>query len=397
MTLDSMRLNWSKIFSDFLQSRGEAWVAFSKLVALNPAFSLISEQLENCGRFMVEKGQPLRTPEWFTPNRIIFKGHKIALRKFNAKELGNPIIFVAPEAGHNSHIVDYGPDQSLVQCALNYFPGDVYAVDKLPAGPEHTTYSIDDCILSLKAGIQAIGEPVHLVGLCQGGWQSAIYAAIFPDDIKSLTLAAAPIDFHAGDALISKWARSLPIAYYEQLAQLGGGNMPGSFIVQGFMLMNPYDRFVGDDAALLSNIDDPAFIDRYQRFVQWYNYTQAVPGSMYLQIVKSLFQKNQLIKGELEVLGQRVDLGCIIQPLFLVAGEKDDITPPDQLFAAQHYVGSQSIHKETVPAGHVGVFMGKQVIRDYWSNHLAKLSPGLQPAETSADLPEPRQLQSAWC
>ncbi len=128
-----------------------------------------------------------------------------------------------------------------------------------------------------------------------------------------------------------------------------------------------------------------------------YNYTQSVPGSMYLQIVKSLFQKNQLIKGELEVLGQRVDLGRLTQPLFLVAGEKDDITPSEQLFAAQHYVGSQSIHKEIVPAGHVGVFMGKQVIRDYGSNHLAKLSSSLQPAEVRTDLPEPRQLQSACC
>lgn len=377
MSLDTLLFNWSKVSGSYLQVTGEGCVAFSKLLAFNPLLNPLSEQFEHFGRFMIEKGQPLETPTWFTPNRVVYEGHKVALRKFNQGHRGNPIIFVAPEAGHNSHIVDYGPDQSLVQCALERFPGDVYAVDKLPAGQAHTTYAIDDCILSIKACVEAIGEPVHLVGLCQGGWQAAIFSALFPADVKSLTLAAAPIDFHAGEALISQWASSLPLSFYEQMVVLGNGNMPGCFIVQGFMLMNPYDRFVGDNTDLLSNVADPAFIDRYRRFSQWYYYTQPVPGKMYLQIVKTLFQENLLIKGELEVLGQRVELGCITQPLYLVAGQKDDITPTAQLFAAQDHVSSKIIAKEIVPAGHVGVFMGKQVIRDYWAHHLPRLRAAL--------------------
>lgn len=374
MSFDTLLFDWSKVSSNYLQVTGEGCLAFSKLLAFNPFMNKLSEQVEHFGRFMIEKGHPLETPTWFTPNRVVYEGHKVALRKFNQGHRGNPIVFVAPEAGHNSHIVDFGPEQSLVQCALRCFPGDVYAVDKLPAGPEHTGYAIDDCILSIKACVEAIGEPIHLVGLCQGGWQTAIFSALFPADVKSLTLAAAPIDFHAGEALITQWASSLPLSFYEQMVGLGNGNMPGCFIVQGFMLMNPYDRFVGDNTDLLSNVADPAFIDRYRRFSQWYYYTQPVPGKMYLQIVKTLFQENLLIKGELEVLGQRVDLGRITQSLHLVAGQKDDITPTAQLFAAQDHVSSKSISKEIVPAGHVGVFMGKQVIRDYWAHHLPRLT-----------------------
>ncbi|MDA8137586.1 MAG: alpha/beta fold hydrolase [Desulfobacteraceae bacterium] len=341
---------------------------------MNPFLSPVSQEMEKYGRFLVEKGQPLENPVWMTPNEVVFEGFKVALRKFNRGHRGNPIVFVAPEAGHNSQIVDYGPEQSLVQCALAHFAGDVYAVDKLPAGPEHTTYTVDDSIESLRACVRAIGEPVHLVGLCQGGWQSAIFAAMFPEDVKSLTLAAAPIDFHAGDAIITQWACSLPISYYEQLVRLGNGNMPGCFIVQGFMMMNPYDRFVGDNTDLLSNIRDQVYIERYQRFAQWYYYTQPVPGTMYLKIVRSLFQENQLIKGQFEIFGQKVDLGRITQPLYLVAGLKDDITPTAQLFAAEKHVSSKKVEKEVVPAGHVGVFMGKQIIREYWSRHLAELT-----------------------
>lgn len=375
MNLDTLLFNWSNTCGAYLQAAGEGCVAFSNLLALNPMLSPVSENFQKCGRFMIEKGAPLQTPTWFTPNQVVYEGHKVALRKFNPGHLGNPIVFVAPEAGHNSHIADYGPDQSLVECALRCFPGDVYILDKLPAGPEHTAYTIDDSILSLKASVEAIGEPIHLVGLCQGGWQSAIFAALFPESVRTLTLAAAPIDFHAGDALITRWACSLPHSLYEQMVRLGNGNMPGSFIVQGFMLMNPYDRFVGDNVDLASNVADPVFIDRYHRFAQWYYYTQPVPGTMYLQIVEFLFRQNRLIKGELEILGRQVDLGSITQPLHLVAGQKDDITPPAQLFAAERHVRSQSIHKAVVPAGHVGVFMGKQVIRDYWSLKLPELTP----------------------
>lgn len=322
---------------------------------------------------MVERGRPMEAPTWLTPNQMVYEGFKVKLRKFNTDHRGEPIVFVAPEAGHNAHIVDYGPDQSLVQCALAYYPGDVYAVDKLPAEQEHTTYDIDDSIRSLEACVEAIGEPVHLVGLCQGGWQSAIFAALFPDRVKSLTLAAAPIDFHAGDAIIAQWADAIPLSTYEQMVQMGNGNMPGCFIVQGFMLMNPYDRFVGDDVNLWQNISDAEFIDRHRRFSQWYYYTQAVPGTMYLNIVKKLFKENRLIHGELEVLGRNVDLGRITQPLHMVAGTKDDITPPAQLFAAEQYVQSTAIHKTLMPAGHIGVFMGKKVIQDYWRYHFATL------------------------
>ncbi len=374
MNPDVALFNWSKVCGGYMQAVGESCISFSNAMTFNPFWGPISDQLNDYGRFLVEKWAPLEDPEWGTPNTVVYEGHKVALRKFNREHLGNPVILVAPEAGHDSHIVDYGPEQSLVQCALDHFGGDVYAVDKLPAGPKHTNYSVDDSIQSLKACVEAIGEPVHLIGLCQGGWQSAIFAALFPEDVKSLTLAAAPIDFHAGDALVTQWACSLPFSLYQQMVRIGSGNMPGCYIVQGFMMMNPYDRFVGDDMDLMANIADPVFIERRRQFAQWYYRTQSVPGTMYLQVVDGLFRNNRLIKGELEILGRPVDLACITQPLFMVAGQKDDITPAEQLFATEQFVRSKDVHKAVVPAGHIGVFMGKQVVRDYWTNHFSALS-----------------------
>lgn len=358
MNIDNVVALNAQISRDCFRLTGEALKPLAQL-SFNPIAN-------NFSKYLIEKGRQPQAPTWYTKNKVVWENDKVMLRKFNHGNHGNPILFIAPEAGHDSRIVDYGPKQSLVECALKHYPGDVYVVDKLPATFKHTEYSLDDCIQSLDDCVSAIGEPATLVGLCQGGWQSAIYTSIHPEKINALVLAAAPIDFHAGDAKICQIATTMPFAAYKTMVNMGGGNMPGAFIVQGFMLLNAVDRFLGDDIALFNNIDNPIFKSRSHTFNSWYRLTQPVPGRMYLEIVKELFKDNKLIKGELEIFGKKVDLANITHPVWMIAGTKDDITPPPQLFALKDYIRSEKITEITAPAGHIGVFMAKNIIKNYW-------------------------------
>jgi poly(3-hydroxybutyrate) depolymerase len=374
MNIDTMLLEQGNFYNWLLRNIGSGYAHFSNMLRLNPFFSSLSGDMEKYGRFLTEKGMHIGPSRWHTENQVVFSDHKVALRKFNENKIGNPIVFVAPEAGHNSQIVDYGPEQSLVECAKNYYAGDIYVAEKLPAGPRDTEYSLDDSMKALYACINYIGEPVNLVGLCQGGWQSAIFTALFPESVKTLTLAAAPIDFQKGDGPIKEWVASLPMSYFESLIGSGNGNMPGSLIVFGFMMMNAADRFFGDDILLYKHIDDPEFISRRKRFDSWYKLTQSVPGKLYRETVKSLFIENKLVKGDLVILGRKVDLSKINQPVYLIAGTKDDITPPAQLFALKDHISSPPVTEMMVRAGHIGVFMAKNVIKDYWSPLLTELN-----------------------
>ena len=358
MNTDGLRRDYSKLVSGF--------ISFSNIGKWIP-------EMERLGNYLDVKAEEPLLAEWYTPNEIVYQGYKVALRKFNSDLKGNPLVVVAPEAGGDSLIVDYGPNQSLVECALEVYPGDVYAVQKLPATDEHTEYTIDDSIRSLQACIDFIGEPVNIIGFCQGGWQSAVYTALFPKDVKSLTVAAGPIDFHAGDAEIAKMTFTLPFSFYEMMVAAGNGNMPGSFIRHGFMMMNAVDRFLGDDLALYNNLENRGFVDRQHQFQSWYQRYQPVPGKMYLQIVKNLFNQNKLIKGELKLLGRNVRLENIGQQLVLVGGAKDDITPVDQVMALKKYASSKNVSEIVVPAGHIGVFMSKSVIKNFWPSILKVL------------------------
>jgi poly(3-hydroxybutyrate) depolymerase len=54
--------------------------------------------------------------------------------------------------------------------------------------------------------------------------------------------------------------------------------------------------------------------------------------------------------------------------MFLLAGRDDEVVAPPQLFAVEHLVGtpSRDIRKVTVGCPHLGLFIGKRVLRDVW-------------------------------
>ena len=67
-------------------------------------------------------------------------------------------------------------------------------------------YDIDKYLAEINVAVDAVGGSVNLVGLCQGGWMSAMYAARFPRKLQSLVLAGAPIDTNAGHGRIREMA-----------------------------------------------------------------------------------------------------------------------------------------------------------------------------------------------
>ncbi|MFH1637106.1 MAG: alpha/beta fold hydrolase [Candidatus Woesearchaeota archaeon] len=331
------------------------------------------EILERNMKFLNEVARPVPRPKWHTKNNTILDIEQVTLRRFSEGKDGIPTLIIPPQAGHHSNIADYGKGQSLVEAALKHAKGEVYVTEWKPANKKLKDKGIDDCILSMKECINEIGGKASLVGLCQGGWQSAIYTALYPEDVSSLVLAAAPIDCHAGKSAITDSARSIPMSWFKAVVKQSGGIMPGEDILFGFKMMHAYDRFVKDNCNLYLNIDDENYVKRSRKFKDWYDYTQPLPGMMYLQAVSWLFKGNRLIKGKLKILKREVRLSEINHPLYLIAGSKDDITPQEQLFSIEKHVSSNKVEKHIVPAGHIGVFMGRKVLKEYWPKILSSI------------------------
>ena len=74
-------------------------------------------------------------------------------------------------------IADYYYGQSLVQSLLDHGIGHVALTDWKSAKLDMRDFEIDNYLAELIVPIDDLGGPVNLVGLCQGGWMSAVIAA----------------------------------------------------------------------------------------------------------------------------------------------------------------------------------------------------------------------------
>jgi poly(3-hydroxybutyrate) depolymerase len=316
-----------------------------------------------------EKIESPPPPKWATKNRVLRNLDTMLLRDFSRPGVtGTPVLVDAPYAGHSSTIADFAKGQSLAETLMTSGLSRVLVTDWKSASRKMRDYDIDRYLSDLDRAVEAIGGRVHLVGLCQGGWMAAMYACLHRDKVASLVLAGSPIDTNAGDGPIKRLAHATPMRVYEEMVAAGGGRMLGQFMLAGWKDMHPGEQYLGKFIDLYAHIEDRNYIDRTERFERWYENPIDMPGAFYLQAIRELFKENRFARGEFVALGRTLSLKTVICPVFLLAGREDDITTPEQVFAAEHLVGTppERIRKSLVPGGHIGLFMGRKTLETAW-------------------------------
>jgi poly(3-hydroxybutyrate) depolymerase len=313
-----------------------------------------------------------RPPRWATRHEIVRRTPLTRLRDFSAAAPADvvPTLVLPPQAGHDSCIVDFSPDQSQMRTIAAVGLDRLYSLDWIGATQTTKDATISDYIGEVAAAVDLIGGPVNLVGDCQGGWLATIYAALHPENVNTLTIAGAPIDFHAGDAVIHESVRALSdddLRFYKNMVRLGNGVLKGEFLLGGFIAIKPENE-LGKQLQLLAHLREDHHVDRYRLFEDWYKHTQDVAGPFYLWLVEHLFVNNELVGGTLAVDGMPVELSAISCPINMLAGATDHITPPEQVFALADHVATppEDMLGRTTTGGHLGLFMGTEALRDHW-------------------------------
>ncbi len=313
-----------------------------------------------------------RPPSWSSPHTVVFTTPIARLRDFTdgATDDMVPTLLLPPQAGHDSCIVDFSPAQSQVRTARAAGLTRLFSLDWVGATPQSKDATIDDYIAVIDRALDHLGGRANLVGDCQGGWLATIYTALRPERVHTLTIAGAPIDFHAGQPPIGDWVTRLggnDLAFYRGLVSQAGGVLPGKHMLNGFILLKPESE-LEKNLQLFSHLDDEEHVARYREFEDWFKHVQDIPGAFYLWIIEHLFRDNGLVKGQVEIGGERVQLSRISCPVNLLAGATDHITPPAQVFALADQVSTppQEISQATTSGGHLGLFMGNEALREYW-------------------------------
>jgi poly(3-hydroxybutyrate) depolymerase len=234
-----------------------------------------------------------------TANHVMLDLRTMIFRDYSSPDAkGVSTIVDAPYAGHSAMIADYQKGQSLIETLLANGVDRVFLTDWKSATEDMKDLEIDQYLAEINACVDDLGGHVNLIGLCQGGWMSAMYAARFPQQVTSLVLAGSPIDTDAVEGPVKRMAHEYPVSFYEELVALGGGLM-----LRGWKNMHPEEHYIKRHIDLYEHIDDPAYLSKEETFERWYENPIDLPGRWYLHRSFSSSRRTAWPKGALSVWG----------------------------------------------------------------------------------------------
>ena len=285
---------------------------------------------------------------------IVARAGRAIVRDYGASSpAGAPAVLFVPSIINSPAVLDIAEDNSL----LRWLAGRgirPLLVDWGAPIPDERDMSITGHVERLLVPlIDALAQPLTLVGYCLGGTMAVAAAALRPP--RGLVLIAAPWRFagfpdEAREGLATLWMHARPIA-----AQLG--LLPVEVLQTAFWKLDPrqvvrkYARFAtldpaGDAAAAFVAVED------------WANAGQPLTFAAGRELVEAFFGADVPGSGGWIVGGRAIDPAALDCPILDIASTSDRIVP----HASDAAIGTRL----ALAQGHVGMIVGGNARERLW-------------------------------
>jgi polyhydroxyalkanoate synthase subunit PhaC len=279
-----------------------------------------------------------------TPGKVVFRNHLIELIQYNPTTpdvLATPLVIVPPWI-NKFYILDLNAEKSFIKwCVaqgLSVFVISWVNPDERHAKADFETYMKDGIIAALDAAREITGEAkAHTIGYCVGGTMLAItlawLAAKGDNRIASTTFLTTQVDFtHAGDLKV--FVDEEQIAAVEEAMQKLG-YLPGSRMASAFNMLRPLDLIWPYVVNTYLKGQEPTAFD----LLYWNSDSTRMPEANHRFYLRNCYLENKLSKGEMEVGGERLDLGKVMTPIYNLAAKEDHIAPARSVFEGSRFFG----------------------------------------------------------
>ena len=297
------------------------------------------------------------------PKELVYAEDKLKLYRYTREgdsTCKTPVLIVYALV-NRQYMLDLQPDRSMIRNLLD-LGLDVYIIDwgyptkaDMYLGlDDYINGYLDNCVNVVRK--ESGFTKINLMGICQGGTFSAIYAALNPKKIQNLVTLVAPIDFSTNEGLLFNWAKNLNIDALVDSYRV----VPGDFLNSGFLMLMPFNLNIRKYVDMLDVMEDKEKLLNFLRMEKWIFDSPGQAGECLRQFIKECYQGNKLVKGELKIGDKLVDLRNITMPLLNIFASGDHLVPPAATKPLNDLVGTEDKTLYEFKGGHIGVFVGSK-------------------------------------
>ncbi len=281
-----------------------------------------------------------------TPGKVVFSNDLMELIQYapQTPEVHAIPMLASPPWINKYYIMDLAPGRSFIEWAIRS-GHTMFAISyRNPDGTMRGVTLDDYLIAGPKTALDVISDitgadKIDITGLCLGGALTGMLAAYLAGTgdqrIGSLTLLNTMLDY-SEPGVLGVFTDEPTVARLErQMAEAGfleGSQMAGTFdmlrandLIFGYVVSN-----------WLMGKPPPAF-----DILAWNADSTRMPAAMHSFYLRSLYIRNELARGELELAGQLLSLGDVKSDSYVVGAVNDHIVPWTTSYKATRLLGGR--------------------------------------------------------
>ncbi len=267
-----------------------------------------------------------------TPGKVVFKNDLMELIQYapqTDKVRAIPVL-ASPPWINKYYVMDLAPGRSFLEWAVQH-ERTVFAISYRNPDSTMSGVTLDDYLIhgpreALDVISEITGAPtIDIIGLCLGGALTAMLAAYLTekgdDRIGSITLLNTLLDY-SEPGVLGAFTDEKTVARLER-------QMAAKGVLEGSQMAGTFDILRANDLIFsyvvsnwLMGEEPPAF-----DILAWNGDNTRMPAAMHTFYLRSLYMRNELAKGELELAGQRLSLSDVKNDTYVVGAINDHIVP----------------------------------------------------------------------
>ncbi|MBA3811118.1 MAG: class I poly(R)-hydroxyalkanoic acid synthase [Caulobacteraceae bacterium] len=309
------------------------------------------------------------------PGKVIFQNDLIQILQFApaTKAVAEVPLLIFPPWINKFYILDLRPENSMIRW-LTAQGFSVFVTSWVNPDVELAAKTFEDYLdQGIYAAIEAVTrqagvKTVNTVGYCIGGTllscALAHMAARRDKRVASATFFAAQQDFsEAGDLLIfanDDWLKDL-----EARMDAGGGVLAGQTMADTFNALRGNDLIWSFFVSNYLMGKEPRPFD----LLFWNSDQTRMPKTLHLFYLRKFYGENALAKGELELAGERLDLGKVKTPIYVQSSKEDHIAPARSVYKGARLFGGP-VTFTLAGSGHIAGVINAPAAAKYqhWTN-----------------------------